>query len=93
MAKTSGNFDLASQNWLFYVALAFSIFYALRLFKIAKEKMVGYMPAQDAKMPTDGVKTKEEAVVADAVDDEGLAPKDDLEQVEEPEAIEEKKIK
>ena len=86
MAKTSGNFDLASQNWLFYVALAFSIFYALRLFKIAKEKMVGYMP-------TDGVKTKEEAVVADAVDDEGLAPKDDLEQVEEPEAIEEKKIK
>ena len=55
--------------------------------------MVGYMPAQDAKMPTDGVKTKEEAVVADAVDDEGLAPKDDLAQVEEPEAIEEKKIK
>ena len=41
MAKTSGNFDLTSQSWIFYAAIIFSILYGLRLFRMAKGKVTG----------------------------------------------------
>jgi len=75
MAKTSGTFDFASQNWLFYVAMIFSLFYGFRLFRMAKAKLSPNLQNDDYQ---EKVKKDEKPSPPEVI------PEEEKEEVEEP---------
>ncbi len=95
MAKTSGNFDLASQGWLFYLALIFSIFYGFRLFRMAKGNVTGN---GNRGRKTKKSSSQQENISEEEKDDGDLASREEEEDLvandpKEETAVEEKKTK
>ena len=70
MAKATGTFELASQNWLFYAALIFSVFYGFRLFRMAKAKLSPNNNTHQQRAKKDAKSSQPEVIPEEKKDEE-----------------------